>query len=143
MYERLLKGAYTLDPAWLDRLRALEGRGQRGPFLDGNSGIWTVGCYERFSFADGTAGFVQKTQPLAEISEQFSLSFYEDTGFSYVVNQAGDILIRSMNRNSNRTFQNQFDIIDLQGNSARTVMRPPGGFGNWSGRTPQKFRFLP
>lgn len=121
VYHRLLKGAYTLEPAWLDRLRALEGRGQREPFLDGYSGTWTVGCYERFSFADGTAGFVQKTQPLAEISEQFSLSFYEDTGFSYVVNQAGDILIRSMHRNSNRTFQNLFDIIDLQGNSARTV----------------------
>ena len=28
----------------------------------------------------------------------------------------GDILIRSLHRNSNRTFQNLFDIIDLQGN---------------------------
>lgn len=80
-----------------------------------------LGVYERFHFADGAEGIVQKTQTLKSISKRFSLSFFDDSGFSYVVNRAGDVLVRSMHRNSNRTFQNLFDIIDLQGNDAEAV----------------------
>ena len=111
-------------PLGEDRLqvfRSLEGRGVREPFLDDYTGVWTLGIYENFSFADGVPGLVQKSQPLSEIAERFSLSFYDDQGFSYVVNPAGDILIRSLHPNSNRTFQNLFDIIDLQGNSGKDI----------------------
>ena len=100
---------------------ALAGRGVRKPFLNGYTGVRTFGIYERFTFADGAAGYVQKSQPLAELAERFSLSFYNDTGFSYVVDQEGGILLRSQHPNSNRTFQNLFDIIDLQGNDAQAV----------------------
>lgn len=112
---------YTLDEAQTAAFRAIEGRGMREPFLEGRTGVWTVGSYERFFFADGAEGYVQKAQPRAELADRFSLSFYNDAGFSYVVNRAGDILIRSQHRNSNRTFQNLFDIIDLQGNDAQLV----------------------
>lgn len=96
-------------------------QGIREPHLDERSGIRVLDLYERFSFQNGAQGLIQKTQPLSEIAERFSLSFYGNTGFSYVVNQSGDILIRSQHRNSNRTFQNVFDIIDLQGNDPQVV----------------------
>ena len=122
-YTPAIQQGYPLNEEQTAAFEALEGKGCREPFLDGYSGVWTIGIYERFAFADGTAGYIQKTQPLKEVAKRFSLSFYNDTGFSYVVNQEGDILIRSLHRNSNRTFQNLFDIIDLQGNDAKEVAR--------------------
>ena len=95
---------------------AMSGSSIRDPFLDGYTGVKTIGVYERFTFQDGTQGLAQKTRPLASMTERFSLSFFNQTGFSYVVNQNGDVLIRSLHKDSNRTFQNLFDIIDLQGN---------------------------
>lgn len=110
-----------LEPDQIDGLQALEESGVREPFLEGRTGVWTIGYYEEFKWSDGSRGLVHNTKPLSEISERFSLSFYDDTGFSYVVNTEGDILIRSRHRNSNRTFQNLFDIIDLQGNNAQEI----------------------
>ena len=111
----------VLDAAQLETFRALEGRGTRAPFLDGRTGVWTLGCYERFLFADGAQGYVQRSQPLTKVEDRFSLSFYDDSGFSYVVDRQGGILIRSQHPNSNRTFQNLFDIIDLEGNDAGDI----------------------
>lgn len=121
LYTGFLNRGYSLNDEQLAMLSVLQGKGIREPFLDGRTGVWTLGYYETFTWPDGTKGLVQKTQPLSEIAERFSLSFYNDTGFSYVVNQDGDILLRSMHRNSNRTFHNLFDIIDLQGNDAQQV----------------------
>lgn len=120
-YTSLREGDVPLREPQLEVFQALQGQGMREPFLEGRTGVWTVGVYERFFFADGTAGYLQKVQPRSEIADRFSLSFYGNTGFSYVVNREGAILIRSQHRNSNRTFQNLFDIIDLQGNSAQAV----------------------
>ena len=120
-YTSLQEGGVPLREPQLEVFQALQGQGMREPFLEGRTGVWTVGVYERFFFADGTAGYLQKVQPRSEIADRFSLSFYGNTGFSYVVNREGAILIRSQHRNSNRTFQNLFDIIDLQGNSAQAV----------------------
>lgn len=94
----------------------MSGSSIRDPFLDGYTGVKTIGVFERFTFRDGTQGIAQKTRPLTSMTERFSLSFFNQTGFSYVVNQNGDVLIRSLHKDSNRTFRNLFDIIDLQGN---------------------------
>ncbi|WP_373076949.1 response regulator [Fusobacterium varium] len=112
---------FILSKIQLNVLEELQGSGIRKPFLDSHTGIWTIGIYERFNFADGIEGYVQKSQPLTKFADCFSLSFYNNTGFSYVVNQTGDILIRSQHRNSNRTFHNLFDIIDLQNNNIKEV----------------------
>lgn len=121
LYTDLLQEGRELEEEYRGYFEALEGDGAREPFLDGRTGVWTIGYCEHFRFADGAEGFVQKSQPLEEVAERFSLSFYNNSGFSYVVNRAGDILIRSQHRNSNRTFQNLFDIIDLQGNDAQAI----------------------
>ncbi|MDO4275811.1 MAG: response regulator [Eubacteriales bacterium] len=121
VYDNQNESGQITDPDQLEVFRSLQGRGIREPFLDGRTGIWTLGYYERFSWTDGTEGLVQKTLPRLEIADRFSLSFYDNTGFSYVVNREGNILIRSLHRNSNRTFQNLFDIIDLQGNDTDEI----------------------
>lgn len=120
-YVDLVEEGYELEEEQLDVFRELQGNGIREPFLNNYTGVWTIGVYERFQFADGVEGYVQKTKPLTDISERFSLSFYDNKGFSYVVDREGNILIRSQHRNSNRTFQNLFDIIDLQGNPQKEV----------------------
>ncbi len=121
VYTNFTETGTSLGEDDLKLFQSLEGNGVREPFLDGYTGVRKLGVYERFHFADGAEGIVQKTQTLKSISKRFSLSFFDDSGFSYVVNRAGDVLVRSMYRNSNRTFQNLFDIIDLQGNDAEAV----------------------
>lgn len=121
VYTGTAEDAVKLEQDQLALLLSMEPAGVREPFLEGRTGVWTIGYYEEFKWSDGARGLVQNTKPLSEISERFSLSFYEDTGFSYVVNRDGDILLRSRHRNSNRTFRNLFDIIDLQGNNEQEV----------------------
>ena len=58
---------------------------------------------------------------MSTLVDEFSLSFYDNTGFSYVVNAQGDVLVRSMHSASNRTFANIFDIVDAQGNDEGVV----------------------
>lgn len=110
-----------LEPDKREALLAMQDSGVLEPFLDIHTGVRMIGYYERFVWADGTEGLASRTQPLAGVAERFSLSFYNNTGFSYVVNREGDILIRSQHRNSNRTFHNLYDIIDLQGNDEEAV----------------------
>lgn len=95
--------------------------GIQEPYYDPVTGIKTISVYERFTFADGTQGFAQKTRTVQTVVDKFSLSFFDNTGFSYIVNAEGDVLIRSLHRNSNRTFQNLFDIIDLEGNDDEKI----------------------
>lgn len=96
-------------------------QGIREPFLNSATGVRSMGVFERFTFADGTSGLAQKMRPLQTVAERFSLSFYNNAGFSYVINTSGDVLLRTNHPDSNRTFQNLFDIIDLEGNDAAVV----------------------
>ncbi len=93
------------------------GSGIEEPYLSEDTGQRMMGYYECFQFMDGARGLLKKEQLLSSIAEEFSLSFYNNAGFSYVVNSSGDILIRSEHRNSNRTFRNVFDVINLEENS--------------------------
>ena len=79
VYTLQLEGEWPLDPDQLEIFRGLQGSGIRKPFLDGRTGVWTLAYYERFLWPDGSQGFVQKTKPLSEIADRFSLSFYNNT----------------------------------------------------------------
>lgn len=107
-----------------EQMGLAEAAGEQGvlePFLDERTGGSMIGVYERFSFADGAPGLVRKAQPLADIEERFSLSFYNDSGFSYVVNGVGDVVMRSPHPDSNRTFSNIYDIVGFEGNDEAAV----------------------
>lgn len=107
-----------------EQMQQIAAHGERGvinPYLDERTGVNSIGVYERFTFADGTPGLARKSRPVQEVADQFSLSFYDDAGFSYVVNREGDIAIRSSHRNSNRTIANIFDLVENEGNDAETA----------------------
>lgn len=110
-----------LDEDQVDALREMPESGILQPFLDEVTGVNSIAVYKKFTFADGTQAFARKARPVSTLVDEFSLSFYDNTGFSYVVNAQGDVLVRSMHSASNRTFANIFDIVDAQGNDEGVV----------------------
>ena len=60
---------------------------------------------------DGNLAYLVKEYRTREIANQFTLSFYDQTGFSYLVDQRGNIMVRSEHRNSNKTVYNLFDMV--------------------------------
>lgn len=99
----------------------LPDKGILEPFLGEYSGQRMLGYYERFTFADGAEGMVRKSYLLSDVAEEFSMSFFDDTGFSYVISGEGNIVLRSDNPNSNRTFSNVFDVITAEKNTDADV----------------------
>ncbi len=79
------------------------------PFFNDKTGIKVIGTYVRDEHR-----YLIKESQVSYIADKFSLSFYNNLGFSYIVNTDGDVLIRTNHKNANRTFQNLFDIIDLE-----------------------------
>ncbi len=91
---------------------ALEGSGIRDPFTSIFSGTSKFGIYETFTFSNGHRGLIQKSYDREEVSETFSLSFYEDQGLAYVVNKEGDILLRSIGMIGDRYYDNIFEVLN-------------------------------
>lgn len=81
------------------------------PHISSVTGMNVFDLYVRVRMQDGTEGALVKEYEVQNIVDSFSLSFYKDTGFSYVVNVKGDVLIRPPHPNSNKTVQNIFDML--------------------------------
>lgn len=95
------------------------------PYISEINGLNILGCHENFTFADGVKGVVCKSSPVSKVVEEFALSVYDGAGFSYIVNRNGDILIRSIHRDSSHTYQNVFDAMELkseQGSGSEAVI---------------------
>ena len=60
---------------------------------------------------------------MESIIDSFSLSFYNNAGFSYIVNTQGDVLIRSPHPNSNKTVQNLFDMLPVSKNEEDSIAK--------------------
>lgn len=121
MYGGTKRTPYLLSDAEFASYSALTGKSAREPFIDEYTGRSTVGGYDRFTFSDGCEGLAQVKRRLSVVSEEFTLTFYNETGFSYVVNAAGDIVWRSMHKNSNHTFTNICNVVEESGNSDEDV----------------------
>ncbi len=100
-----------LDKERLAYYRTLEGTGVRDSYTGLISGNQKFGYYETFTFANGHRGLVQKSYDRSKVIETFSLSFYNDQGFAYVVNQQGEILLRSLGSQSEGDNDNIFDML--------------------------------
>ena len=90
---------------------ALEGSGVRDTFVGIFSGVPRFSYYESFTFSNGHRGLAQKSYDRTKVSNTFSLSFYNDRGLAYVVNQRGDILLRGDTVQGDRYYDNIFDLL--------------------------------
>jgi len=100
-----------VDEEKLEYYRSLTGSGVRDSFIGLVSGIPKFGYYETFTFNNGHKGLIQKSYDRTKVTEEFSLSFYNNQGLAYVVNKDGDILLRSLGKIRNQLYDNIFDIV--------------------------------
>lgn len=107
-----------------DVIERFEGYGNEGvtePYLNRLTGQLTLGYYVRIQLADGKEAIVRKGTRMTVLREKYLLSFFNDTGFSYIVNSEGEIMIRTTHPNSNRTFSNLFAIMEENGNAQENI----------------------
>ena len=91
------------------------------PHISSVTGVNVFDLFIRFDLRDGETGFLVKEYEVENIVDSFSLSFYNDAGFSYVINTTGDVLIRPPHPNSNKTVQNLFDMLPVTQNSENKI----------------------
>ena len=87
------------------------GHGMLDSHINSVTGDEVFDIFEEIDLADGTKGYLVKEYRTGEIAQQFTLTFYNHTGFSYLINQEGKIMVRSPHRNSIGTVASQFDMI--------------------------------
>lgn len=100
-----------------------EAAGIIDPHISSVTGANVFDLFVAVGLKDGTRGYLVKEYEVGNIVDSFSLSFYHDSGFSYVVNTEGDVLIRSPHPNSNKTVQNLFDILSASQNDPESLAR--------------------
>ncbi len=91
------------------------------PHISSVTGVNVFNLFVRARMSDGTAGFLVKEYEVNSIVDSFSLSFYNNAGFSYVINTRGDVLIRPTHPGSNKTVQNLFDMLPETENDPDTL----------------------
>ncbi len=101
-----------VDEENLNYYRSLNGSGVRDTYIGLFSGNPKFGYYETFTFNNGDRGLIQKSYDRTKVSETFSLSFYNEQGLAYVVNQDGDILLRSIDMIGDQLYENIIDIVN-------------------------------
>ena len=99
---------------------ASEEKGIIDPHICSGTGVNEFNLYIKVILQDGTEGYLLKSYEVEEIVDSFTVSFYQDAGFSYVVDTSGNVLIRPPHPGSNKTVQNLFDMLpESQNDSAR------------------------
>ena len=127
-----------------------EKRGYNEPYCNLVNGVRTLGVYANFDFKDGKKGIVRLGQYTSALKNEFTLTFFDGAGFSYIVNSVGDVIIHSLQTNSNHTFLNVFELIG-QDNSEEDMntfinSMKDGNIGAMQlefGGTSQVFTFVP
>lgn len=88
------------------------------PHISSATGVNVFNLYLKVRFADGSVSYLVKEYTVAAIADEFSLSFYNGAGFSYIVDAEGEILIRSPHPGSNKTVKNIFDMLPRDKNDS-------------------------
>ncbi|WP_455682559.1 bifunctional diguanylate cyclase/phosphodiesterase [Thomasclavelia sp.] len=105
------KGKYSLTASNIEKINTFNNDGITKPYFNDQTGVNVIAIYTKI----GNEVLIKETKADYFV-KQFSLSFYNNLGFSYIVDSDGEVLIRSNHKNSNRTMKNLYDIIDLEGN---------------------------
>ncbi|MFQ8704570.1 MAG: EAL domain-containing protein [Thomasclavelia sp.] len=109
-------GKYPLTSSNINKINDFNSSGITKPYFNNETGVNVIATYTKINNE-----LLIKETKVDYFVKQFSLSFYNDLGFSYIVNSDGDVLIRSSHKNSNRTMKNLYDIIDLEGNKQDVI----------------------
>ncbi len=96
---------------YLSALREEQLAGLVPSHINSQTGENVFNMFVQGRLADGNLAYLVKEYRTREIANQFTLSFYDQTGFSYLVDQRGNIMVRSEHRNSNKTVYNLFDMV--------------------------------
>ena len=99
------------EPEELAEYRGLSGSGIRDNYIGLTSGVPKFAFYESFTFQNGHSGLVQKTYDRSKVLETFSLSLYNGQGYGYILDQNGDILMRSVEDTSGHAYDNVFTAL--------------------------------
>lgn len=91
------------------------------PHISSVTGINVFDLYVKANLQDGTEGYLVKEYEISHIVDTFSLSFYNDSGFSYVIDDEGSVLIRPPHPNSNKTVKNLFDMLKESKNKSASL----------------------
>ena len=100
-----------MDEENLDVYCSLSDSGVRDSFIGMFSGASKFSYYETFTFSNGHRGLIEKAYDRSKILETFNLSLYDGQGFGYILDQDGDILLRSVPAASDRVYDNVFDAL--------------------------------
>ena len=98
-------------PGEMDEYNSLSGSGIRDNYIGLTSGVPKFAFYETFTFRNGHSGIVQKTYDRSKVLETFSLSLYNGQGYGYILDQNGDILMRSVQNSGSETYDNVFAAL--------------------------------
>jgi len=107
---------FRMDEEALEGYRGLSGSGVREPYIGLYTDSKMFGYYECFTFSDGVRGLFQKGYESDRVSEEFTLSFYNNQGFAYVINREGDVLLRPFVDTSEKYYVGD-NIFDMFGDS--------------------------
>lgn len=104
-------------------LQSTASQGILAPHVSSVTGETVFNLFQKITLRDGTEASLVKEYAVDSIVDSFSLSFYNGSGFSYVVNTEGDVLIRSPHPNSNKTFKNLFDMLPEKENDPDSIQQ--------------------
>ncbi len=96
----------------LSTYRDLPSSGVLDNYIGLFSGTPKFSYYETFTFNNGHKGLIQKVYERSKILETFNLSLYDGRGYGYILDQKGDILLRSVPSTSKRPYVNVFDALN-------------------------------
>ena len=114
--------AVTLTPQEMETFKGLhESSGLLFPHRNRGTGRRTFTIYTVVDFPDGRKAYLFKGYNVETLYATYAMSFYNNTGFSYVVAPDGNIAMRSVHPASNKTFSNLFDLISQSENNPDVV----------------------
>ena len=92
------------------------------PFLSANSGKRVIALTKTMAFQDGVTGSFIREIPVNDLNDAFTVSFFQDRGHSYMIDEQGEILFRSVTTSGNKTSHNLFAIFESEtGNEQSTI----------------------
>lgn len=96
-------------------------RGLLQTHINSATGLTVFNIFLGGVLPDGREAALVKEYRAKEVAEQFALSFYDDSGFSYLVDRRGVIMARPWHKNSNKTMHSLFDLIPQEGSDPEMV----------------------